>query len=222
MVSKSDVCLVDFVSRSAVVKKNDLVITSGQGGIFPAGLKVGRVIKSQLLKTSAHQRVFIEPIIDYTQTPSSYGVVGADNVYILSHKSKIPNKTKINLDGTLYGISQDKFVDELFNQTSSSVRGEELLQLINVLRGDMSLVGPRPLLMQYLTRYNSEQAKRHNVKPGITGWAQVNGLRGATPNPDIMKQRMEFDLWYLNNWSILLDLYIILKTFYSIFKYKGD
>jgi hypothetical protein len=75
----------------------------------------------------------IEPIIDYTQTPSSYGVVGADNVYILSHKSKIPNKTKINLDGTLYGISQDKFVDELFNQTSSSVRGEELLQLINLI-----------------------------------------------------------------------------------------
>ena len=75
----------------------------------------------------------IEPIIDYTQTPSSYGVVGADNVYILSHKSKIPNKTKINLDGTLYGISQDKFVDELLNQTSSVVRGEELLQLINLI-----------------------------------------------------------------------------------------
>lgn len=77
--------------------------------------------------------IVFEPKIEYTQTPSSYGVVGADNVYILSHRSKIPNKTKINLDGTLYGISQDKFIDELFNQTSSSVRGEELLQLINLI-----------------------------------------------------------------------------------------
>jgi hypothetical protein len=77
--------------------------------------------------------IVFEPKIEYTQTPSSYGVVGADNVYILSHKSKIPNKTKINLDGTLYGISQEKFIDELLNQTSSSVRGEELLQLINLI-----------------------------------------------------------------------------------------
>ena len=77
--------------------------------------------------------IVFEPKIEYTQTPSSYGGVGADNVDILSHKSKIPNKTKINLDGTLYGISQDKFIDELLNQTSSSVRGEELLQLINLI-----------------------------------------------------------------------------------------
>jgi len=76
----------------------------------------------------------IEPIVGYnTLDPSSYGVMGADNIYLLSHKSKIPNKTKINLDGTLYGISQDKFVDELLNQTSSVVRGEELLQLINLI-----------------------------------------------------------------------------------------
>jgi len=72
IVSRSDVCIVDFVSRSAVVKKDDLVITSGQGGIFPAGLKVGRVVKSQILKSSAHQRVFIEPIINYNLIEEVY------------------------------------------------------------------------------------------------------------------------------------------------------
>ena len=62
--------------------------------------------------------------------------------------------------------------------------------------------------------------KRHKCNPGLTGWAQVNGL-GPTPNPDIMRKRMEYDLWYLNNWTIFLDIYIILKTFYALFKYKG-
>ena len=96
---------------------------------------------------------------------------------------------------------------------------DELPQLINVLIGDMSLIGPRPLLVEYLPLYNKEQKKRHNIRPGITGWAQVNGLRGATPNPENMKKRMEYDLWYLNNWTIWLDLYIIFKTFYAVFKH---
>ena len=64
--------------------------------------------------------------------------------------------------------------------------------------------------------------KRHKCNPGLTGWAQVNGLRGATPEPEIMKRRMEYDLWYLNNWTIYLDIYIIIKTFYALIKYKGD
>ena len=64
--------------------------------------------------------------------------------------------------------------------------------------------------------------KRHKCNPGLTGWAQVNGLRGATPDPSIMKRRMEFDLWYLNNWTVWLDIYIFFKTFYALIKYKGD
>ena len=102
---------------------------------------------------------------------------------------------------------------------------DELPQLYNVLKGEMSLVGPRPhpvmLDLQYSNIYKSFLT-RYRCNPGLTGWAQVNGLRGATPNPESMKRRMEFDLWYLNNWSIVLDIYIILKTFYAIIRYKGE
>ncbi len=102
---------------------------------------------------------------------------------------------------------------------------DEIPQLLNVLRGDMSIVGPRPHMVEHDIKYSGifkNFLKRHKCSPGLTGWAQVNGLRGATPNPDNMKKRMEYDLWYLNNWNIFLDLYIILKTFYIVFKYKGD
>ncbi|MAS50382.1 MAG: hypothetical protein CL712_00375 [Chloroflexi bacterium] len=102
---------------------------------------------------------------------------------------------------------------------------DEVPQLFNVLFGDMSIVGPRPHMVEHDIKYSklfNTFLKRHKCSPGLTGWAQVNGLRGATPNPENMKKRMEHDLWYLNNWTIFLDLYIILKTFYVIFKYKGD
>ena len=102
---------------------------------------------------------------------------------------------------------------------------DELPQFFNVLKGDMSIVGPRPHMVEHDIYYSilfDSFLKRHKCNPGLTGWAQVNGLRGATPNPDIMKRRMEFDLWYLNNWTVYLDLYIIFKTFYALIKYKGD
>ena len=102
---------------------------------------------------------------------------------------------------------------------------DELPQFFNVLKGDMSIVGPRPHMVEHDIYYSvlfDSFLKRHKCNPGLTGWAQVNGLRGATPSPDIMKRRMEFDLWYLNNWTIFLDLYIIFKTFYALIKYKGD
>ena len=102
---------------------------------------------------------------------------------------------------------------------------DELPQLFNVLVGDMSIVGPRPHMVEHDIKYSSlfkNFLKRHKCSPGLTGWAQVNGLRGATPNPENMRKRMEHDLWYLNNWTIILDIYIIMKTFYIIFKYKGD
>ena len=92
---------------------------------------------------------------------------------------------------------------------------DELPQLFNVIRGDMSLVGPRP----HAASHNSEYAKlianyafRHHVKPGLTGWAQVNGYRGETRTVEQMERRIEYDLWYINNWSLLLDLRIILRT----------
>ena len=102
---------------------------------------------------------------------------------------------------------------------------DEMPQFFNVLYGDMSIVGPRPHMVEHDIHYSSlftNFLKRHKCNPGLTGWAQVNGLRGATPKAEIMKRRMEFDLWYLNNWNILLDIYIIFKTVYALFKYKGD
>ena len=88
---------------------------------------------------------------------------------------------------------------------------DELPQLWNVLRGDMSLVGPRPLRMEYMERYSPEELRRHDVKPGITGWAQVNGWRGNTS----INKRIEYDLYYLQNWSFAFDLRIIVMTIFS-------
>jgi len=84
---------------------------------------------------------------------------------------------------------------------------DELPELWNVLKGDMSLVGPRPLLMHYLPLYSERQARRHEVRPGVTGWAQING-RNATPWPD----RLEMDVWYVENRSLWLDLKILALT----------
>ena len=93
---------------------------------------------------------------------------------------------------------------------------DELPGLFNVLKGDMSLVGPRPLLVQYLPLYNKEQARRHNVRPGITGWAQVNGRNAIS-----WEQKFELDVWYVNNQSMWLDLKILLLTVKKVFIRDG-
>jgi Undecaprenyl-phosphate glucose phosphotransferase len=96
---------------------------------------------------------------------------------------------------------------------SSSI--DELPQLFNVLKGDMSLVGPRPHALahdNYFESILSDYAFRHHVKPGITGWAQCNGARGATPSIEDISKRVKFDLWYINNWSLWLDIQILMKT----------
>ncbi|MEP5341509.1 MAG: sugar transferase [Algibacter sp.] len=84
---------------------------------------------------------------------------------------------------------------------------DEIPQLLNVIKGDMSIVGPRPLLTQYLPLYNEEQKKRHNVKPGITGWAQIKGRNSIS-----WKQKFSYDVWYVNNISLILDIKILLLT----------
>jgi putative colanic acid biosynthesis UDP-glucose lipid carrier transferase len=89
----------------------------------------------------------------------------------------------------------------------------------------MSIVGPRPHMVEhdiYYSKFFKEFLKRHKCNPGLTGWAQINGLRGATIDKEYMKQRMEYDLWYLNNWTPILDIKIIIKTFYAIFKFTGE
>lgn len=93
---------------------------------------------------------------------------------------------------------------------------DELPQLLNVIKGDLSLIGPRPLLMEYLGRYNQFQMRRHDVKPGITGWAQVNGRNAIS-----WEKKFELDVWYVENISLKTDLLIVFKTILKILKSEG-
>jgi lipopolysaccharide/colanic/teichoic acid biosynthesis glycosyltransferase len=93
---------------------------------------------------------------------------------------------------------------------------DELPQLINVLKGDMSLIGPRPLLVKYLPLYSKDQARRHEVRPGITGWAQINGRNAIS-----WEQKFKYDVWYVDNVSFLLDFRILLLTIRKVFKREG-
>ena len=93
---------------------------------------------------------------------------------------------------------------------------DELPELFNVIKGDMSIVGPRPLLMQYLDRYTPEQARRHEVKPGITGWAQVNGRNAIS-----WEDKFKLDVWYVDNLTLWLDVRIILMTVSKVLKSEG-
>lgn len=93
---------------------------------------------------------------------------------------------------------------------------DELPQLVNVLKGDMSLVGPRPLLVRYLDRYNARQRKRHDVLPGLTGWAQVNGRNSSS-----WEDKFENDVWYVENWSLRLDARVLAKTLLTVVRRDG-
>jgi undecaprenyl phosphate N,N'-diacetylbacillosamine 1-phosphate transferase len=93
---------------------------------------------------------------------------------------------------------------------------DELPQLLNVLKGDMSLIGPRPLLVQYLPLYSKEQSRRHSIRPGITGWAQVNGRNAIS-----WQKKFEYDVWYVDNMSLFLDLKIVYLTIKKVFIREG-
>ncbi len=101
---------------------------------------------------------------------------------------------------------------------------DELPQLLNVLKGDMSLIGPRPHALahdNYFESVLSDYAFRHHVKPGITGWAQCNGARGATPSIEHISERVKLDLWYINNWSLWLDIHILIKTCFEVLRKRN-
>ena len=118
------------------------------------------------------------------------------------------------------GFDGSLLPDELrlppFGRFLRSTSLDELPELWNVIRGDMSLVGPRPLLMDYLDRYSPRQARRHEVRPGITGWAQVNGR-----NVPSWQERLEMDVWYVENRSFRLDLRILLRTVVAVVRRDG-
>jgi len=103
-----------------------------------------------------------------------------------------------------------------FGKFLRSTSLDELPELFNVLKGDLSLVGPRPLLMEYLPLYSNEQSRRHEVRPGITGWAQVNGRNAIS-----WDERFRLDVWYVDNQSFWLDLKILILTLVKVFKREG-
>ncbi|MCX0371588.1 sugar transferase [Clostridium perfringens] len=103
-----------------------------------------------------------------------------------------------------------------FGEKLRSTSLDELPELINILKGDMSLIGPRPLLVEYIPLYNNEQIKRHNVLPGLTGWAQVNGRNAIS-----WSEKFKLDVWYVENWNLILDIKIFFLTIYKVFKRDG-
>jgi sugar transferase EpsL len=104
----------------------------------------------------------------------------------------------------------------VFGRFLRSTSFDELPELLNVLKGDMSIVGPRPLMMKYLERYSPQQARRHEVKPGITGWAQINGRNAIS-----WEDKFKLDVWYVDNWTFWLDMKIILKSVWMVVAKEG-
>jgi lipopolysaccharide/colanic/teichoic acid biosynthesis glycosyltransferase len=136
------------------------------------------------------------------------------------------------LDGKIFRIYKFRTMRDIFGPEGSplpdarrisrlgrflrSFSLDELPELYNILRGEMSLVGPRPLLTAYLPRYSSEQARRHEVLPGLTGWAQINGRNILS-----WEERFKHDVWYVDHWSVWLDIQIIFRTFWKVIRREG-
>lgn len=127
-------------------------------------------------------------------------------------KFKTMNNKKDQNGNLLSDAERITFIGQIVRKTSL----DEIPQLLNVIKGDMSLIGPRPLLVQYLSIYNETQARRHEVRPGITGWAQVNGRNAIS-----WKKKFELDVWYVDHVSFLLDLKIIFLTIKKVFIREG-
>ena len=122
-------------------------------------------------------------------------------------------KDGVDKDGNLL---PDEMRLTKFGRMLRSTSLDELPELINVLKGDMSLIGPRPLLVDYLPLYSEDQIRRHNVLPGLTGWAQINGRNNLSWN-----EKFNLDIWYVDNWSLTLDIKIFFLTIYKVFKRDG-
>jgi sugar transferase EpsL len=125
-------------------------------------------------------------------------------------------RTMLNAYDKKGSLLPDKERMTRFGRFLRSTSLDELPELFNILKGEMSIVGPRPLLMQYLERYSPEQARRHEVRPGLTGWAQINGRNAIT-----WEEKFRLDVWYVDNYSICLDIKIILMTVIKVFKREG-
>jgi len=147
-----------------------------------------------------------KPVIFKQQRP------GFDGKPFYIYKFRTMTDTKNNRGEFLSDADRMTSLGRLLRSTSL----DELPSLLNVLKGEMSLVGPRPLLMEYLPLYNTEQAKRHYVRPGVTGWAQINGRNAIS-----WEDKFALDVWYVDNQSFFLDLKILLMTIKKVFQRSG-
>ena len=137
---------------------------------------------------------------------------GKDNSIFTFYKFRTMTDEKDSDGNLLPDMKRLTPLGEFLRQTSL----DELPQLWNVLRGDMSFIGPRPFVAAYLERYTTEQARRHDVKPGITGWAQINGRNSIS-----WEEKFALDLWYIEHWSLWLDLKILVSTVFKIVSKEG-
>ena len=138
--------------------------------------------------------------------------IGKDNKKFKMMKFR-SMKNSTDKDGNL--LSDEQRLTK-FGKTLRSLSLDELPELINVLKGEMSLIGPRPLLVEYLPLYSKRQLKRHEATPGLTGWAQINGRNSLS-----WKEKFELDIYYVENWSLGLDIKIFFMTFVKLFKREG-
>lgn len=137
---------------------------------------------------------------------------GRNNAIFKVIKFKTMNDKK-DIDGNL--LSDEERLTKV-GQFVRKTSLDEIPQLLNVIKGDMSLIGPRPLLVEYLPLYNEKHLERHKVRSGITGWAQVNGRNAIS-----WKQKFDYDVWYVDNISLVLDMKIIFKTLFKVVKSEG-
>jgi sugar transferase EpsL len=165
------------------------------------------ILSPIILATAVYVRVFIgTPILFKQQRPGYKG----QPFFIYKFRTMT---NRITRDGSLLPDAERL---TSFGHLLRSLSLDELPELFNIVRGEMSFVGPRPLLMEYLPLYSPEQARRHEVVPGLTGWAQVNG-RNALDWPT----RFNMDIWYVDNWSFWLDVKIIFLTVWKVISREG-
>jgi lipopolysaccharide/colanic/teichoic acid biosynthesis glycosyltransferase len=166
--------------------------------------------------------IFLSPVILVTMVLLL--IVNKGNIFFLQLRPGLHGKPfkiiKFKTMRDAFDENGNPLPDEIrLTKTGQLIRStslDELLQLINVVKGEMSLVGPRPLLMQYLSHYSLEQSRRHEVKPGISGWAQVNGRNGIS-----WEKKFNFDVFYVNNQCFSLDIKILWLTFWNVIQRKG-
>jgi lipopolysaccharide/colanic/teichoic acid biosynthesis glycosyltransferase len=174
--------------------------------IFDKVLALGLIIIFLPIYVLVSILIFVKmgrPILFKQQRPGLYGKIFSIYKFRTMTNERDENGEFLPDEQRLIGIG--KFI------RSTSL--DELPQLFNVLKGDMSFVGPRPLLIEYLDLYNDEQKRRHDVKPGITGWAQVNGRNAIS-----WEQKFKYDVWYVENQSFWLDMKILWMTFLKVIK----